>query len=108
MPSHCVSGSASLLAFVLWFVWETVLRGKLEAHKAVALLSSVAVLTVLRGKLEAREAVAQRRSVAVLTAHATGLSCLVTRCVLCPRIVSAAEPLCFAFARDLRFRVQML
>ena len=50
---------------------------------------------MLRGKLEAHEAVAQLRSVAVLTAHATDLSCLVTRCVLCPRIVSVAEPLCW-------------
>ena len=63
---------------------------------------------MLRGKLEAHEAVAQLRSVAVLTARATALSCLVTRCVLCPRIVSAAGPFCFAFARDLRFRLQML
>ena len=36
---------------------------------------------MLRGKLEAHEAVFQLRSVAVLTAHATDLSCLVTRCV---------------------------
>ena len=71
--SRGVSSGASLLAFVLWFVRETVLRGKLEAH----------------------EAVAQLRSVAVLTAHATALSCRVTRCVLCPRIASATGPLCW-------------
>ena len=42
---------------------------------------------MLRGKLEAHDAVAQLRSVAVLTAHATGVSCLVTSYVLCPRMV---------------------
>ena len=65
------------MAFVLWFVRETVLRWKLEAH----------------------EAVAQLRSVAVLTAHATALSCLVTRCVFC------ALALCQRLSLSVGFRL---